>query len=117
MRVSDRGANGGHLKQADSELLGVADAAVYLNTSERHVRRLQFPPRRFHPSGWAVGELDGGRGLHGTGRWSPTGILTAERTTPSLQPHNRDPSGDANPNISAGLSIISLLTSASDSPR
>ena len=41
MRVSDRGANGGHLKQADSELLGVADAAVYLNTSERHVRRLR----------------------------------------------------------------------------
>ena len=35
MRVSDRGANGDHLKQADSELLGVADAAVYLNTSER----------------------------------------------------------------------------------
>ena len=45
MRVSDRGANGGHLKQADSELLGVADAAVYLNTSERHVRRLRAENR------------------------------------------------------------------------
>ena len=45
MRVSDRGANGGHLKQADSELLGVADAAAYLNTSERHVRRLRAEHR------------------------------------------------------------------------
>ena len=45
MRVSDRGANGGHLKQADSELLGVADAAAYLNTSERHVRRLRAENR------------------------------------------------------------------------
>ena len=45
MRVSDRGANGGHLKQADSELLGVAGAAVYLNTSERHVRRLRAENR------------------------------------------------------------------------
>ena len=45
MRVSDRGANGGHLKQADSALLGVADAAAYLNTSERHVRRLRAEHR------------------------------------------------------------------------
>ena len=41
MRVSDRGADGDHLKQADSELLGAAAAAAYLNTSERHVRRLR----------------------------------------------------------------------------
>ena len=45
MRVSDRGATGGHSKQADSELLGVAEAAPYLNTSERHVRRLRAEHR------------------------------------------------------------------------
>ena len=45
MRVSDRGATGGHSKQADSELLRVAEAAAYLNTSERHVRRLRAEHR------------------------------------------------------------------------
>ena len=45
MRVSDGRANGGHLVQANSELLGVADAAAYLNTSERHVRRLRAEHR------------------------------------------------------------------------
>ena len=45
MRVSDRGATGGHSKQADSELLGVAEEATYLNTSERHVRRLRAEHR------------------------------------------------------------------------
>ena len=34
MRVSDRGANGDHLKQADSELLGVAGPQV-LGSSHR----------------------------------------------------------------------------------